>query len=374
MELKMKTLMFIVVAAAVFSVVVPQTALAIGTEAGTTISNLASVAYSVGGIGQEAIESAPGLGNSIPGVGAGTATTFLVDNKVNLVTAEVQGAPTLASPGETAAVFAFNVANTGNTTQDYQVVASNFAVGNTVNLGVLQTDDLDVTITDVAIDTNGDNVFNAGDTVTAGNTAVISNLQPSTAGTDGNITVFVLATVPISAIDGSVAVVGLNATTYDAGGGALTTADTAAAWDTTTVQVVFADGAGSDDGSLDGQYSARGAYLVASAILTVTKTADVISDPFTTSGNFKAIPGAVVEYTITITNTGATDATSVTITDSIPVNTAYDPGTLTLNAGGLTDAPADDAGEVVAGVVTVRAGTIVNTVGTATITFRAVIQ
>ena len=45
---------------------------------------------------------------------------------------------------------------------------------------------------------------------------------------------------------------------------------------------------------------------------TVTKAATVIDDPFgTPAPNAKAIPGAIVEYTITITNNGAAARDSV---------------------------------------------------------------
>ena len=54
---------------------------ALGTGAGTAITNLATLNYSVGGAPQTAIESKDGVGNTAPGVGQGVATSFVVDNK-----------------------------------------------------------------------------------------------------------------------------------------------------------------------------------------------------------------------------------------------------------------------------------------------------
>lgn len=54
--------------------------------------------------------------------------------------------------------------------------------------------------------------------------------------------------------------------------------------------------------------------------LVVAKTSYVVSDP-TGGGNPKAIPGALVAYTITVTNTGYGGADTVRITDPIPANT-----------------------------------------------------
>src|SRR3989338_1406131 len=77
---------------------VSQGALAVASN--TTISNLATLNYTVGGVSQTAIGSSE-AGNT---AGAGTATTFLVDKKVNLTVVEVGGSLTSVSPGQTAVV------------------------------------------------------------------------------------------------------------------------------------------------------------------------------------------------------------------------------------------------------------------------------
>lgn len=57
---------------------------------------------------------------------------------------------------------------------------------------------------------------------------------------------------------------------------------------------------------------------------TVEKTSQVISDPVNGTNNPKAIPGAVVEYTLLITNTGHdySDSDNFEITDVLPTHTA----------------------------------------------------
>ncbi len=56
--------------------------------------------------------------------------------------------------------------------------------------------------------------------------------------------------------------------------------------------------------------------------ISVTKISSVISDPVNGTTNPKAIPGALVEYLITVSNTGpgATDADSVVVTDDGPAD------------------------------------------------------
>ncbi|MBU2038967.1 MAG: DUF11 domain-containing protein, partial [Gammaproteobacteria bacterium] len=49
----------------------------------------------------------------------------------------------------------------------------------------------------------------------------------------------------------------------------------------------------------------------------------VLWDPINETNNPKAIPGATVQYSITLTNLGATDANDVNISDAIPANTTF---------------------------------------------------
>ena len=103
------------------------------------ISNLSTLTYSVGGQAQPSIGSSP-TGNTS---GAGTATTFVVDNRVNLtvVTTDVApGRPVV--PGTTAQVTTFTVTNTGNTVQDFALASAQLPDG-TALFG--DTDNFDAT-------------------------------------------------------------------------------------------------------------------------------------------------------------------------------------------------------------------------------------
>ena len=64
--------------------------------------------------------------------------------------------------------------------------------------------------------------------------------------------------------------------------------------------------------------------VVAAPSLTVLKSVQTFSDPFNNTTNPKAIPGAVMLYTVIVTNSGsgAVDSNSLAITDPIPANTA----------------------------------------------------
>lgn len=80
--------------------------------------------------------------------------------------------------------------------------------------------------------------------------------------------------------------------------------------------------------------------------ISVTKVSSVLSDPVNgTSPARMAIPGALIEYCIQISNTGSATATSVVATDNLPASTTYVAGSMTSGAtcALATTAEDDDA-------------------------------
>ena len=129
---------------------------AAGTLSGTSISNLATLSYSVGGTAQTSIGSSAG-GNT---AGAGTATSFVVDNKVNLSVLETGGAVTSVVPGTTNQVTTFTITNSGNTAQGYTFAAANQSAASAVIAGT--ADSIDVSNFRVFVDANGNGNSHAG--------------------------------------------------------------------------------------------------------------------------------------------------------------------------------------------------------------------
>jgi uncharacterized repeat protein (TIGR01451 family) len=110
--------------------------------------------------------------------------------------------------------------------------------------------------------------------------------------------------------------------------------------DPTTMEILFAD-AGND-----ATQSAADQFAVQSAALTVTKTQTVISDGFG-SPSPRAIPNAIVEYSITVANgSTTTSATGVAISDPIPGATTfltglYSPGDVGITGGAAASCVAE---------------------------------
>lgn len=276
---------------------------AVGTQSGTNINNRATIDYDVGGVDQEDIESSP-AGNSTSGVGAGADTTFVVDNRVDLTV--VSQGNTTVSTSQLNAALEFLLTNVGNTTQGYLLEV----VNGTTNIPMANVEIWIEDGTTAGFQDTEDTLYTGG--TNAG------DLDPN-GGTD-QMTVYIVADAPASATNGDTDTYWLRATTTDVGTTTVTT-NTAGADNPAAVDNVLAD-ADADAGTVDDQYDGRhadsGDFTVAASALTVTKTHAVISDPVNGTTNPKAIPGAVIEYTVNITNAaGAAIAETVTVSDDL---------------------------------------------------------
>ena len=276
-------------------------------KAGDTITNTASVQFTVGGVVQSATPS--------------DTADFLVDRLINVTVTSLGN--TNVTPGSTSALK-FTVTNNTNSVMDYNLAAMNVA-----------GDEFDAGAFTFYLDTDASGTYNVGDTAVTYLDEVAS---------DAVITVFVVSTMPNPAtplVNGDEAQVSLKATAHNAGVaatlGAATTETVGA--DTAGVDNVFNDLAGDYTGDVarDGAHSDTGAYVISSASITVSKASAVVSDPVNSTTNPKAIPGATMVYCIAVTNGSATStAEAVTVTDAIPAGTTYVAGSIRMKAGTVT--------------------------------------
>lgn len=281
---------------------------AAGTVAGTNITNLATLSYSVGATAQTPIGSSA-AGNT---AGAGTATSFVVDNKINLLVTRDSGTFVSVVPG-TNGVTSFTVANTGNSVQDFSLAAGFSITGSLSGT----TDNFDPASCSAFVESGGTPGYDAADTAT-----FIDELAPDT-----NKTVYVVCPIALARVNGDAAIVSLTATALVGGtvgqGAALVQSgantEVGAVGNPTGIDIVFADAAGTDDGPRDAKSSARDIFKVVTATLTVSKTVTPVCDPFNGSTNPKNVPGSFVRYTITVANTGASTATLTQITDALDI-------------------------------------------------------
>lgn len=62
--------------------------------------------------------------------------------------------------------------------------------------------------------------------------------------------------------------------------------------------------------------------------LAVQKSSAVVSDPINNTTNPKAIPGAVMRYCILVTNNSTTDVSNIVMTDNLPAQVTFVPGSM----------------------------------------------
>ncbi|MFC3713939.1 hypothetical protein ACFOMD_15300 [Sphingoaurantiacus capsulatus] len=314
-------------AIAVASLFAAQQAHAAGTQAGSTVTNTATVSYTIGGGGTQ------------------TATgthDFTVDRKINVVVTEVGSTTKTVVPGSTGQYVTFQVSNESNDRIDIGLTqALNLTTGpRGTSTTPLSFDGQSPTIHE---DTNNNGTYEAGTDLAI---TYLDNLLPTVDGnpTTGRKTVFVVMNIPSGLANGATEVISLtgeariSSGTDDAVLGGTFANDSAAA-DVAggAAQNVFADGqgpAGDDGASGDSRHSAFSVLVVAASSIAATKTGSVISHPgpggvgTVNAPEAKAIPGAIVEYCILLTHSGATAADGVVIDDPVPTTMTYVAGSL----------------------------------------------
>lgn len=277
-----------------------------GTAAGTNVVNQATATYKVDGTAQPALTS--------------NSDSFAVDRRVNFVIAETSGAVTESAPASTAQVTSFRLTNVTNATMDFRLFASQQASGTRTAFG--KNDDFDPSNLRVRVDADGDGVYDAGVDVAE----FVDEL-----GADASVVVFILGDMASdlpSTADAGVILTGRAAAAGGAGALGADMVPDDGVNRTDTVDTVFGDAAGTDDGARDGAHSARDAYDIKAARLAIVKSSKLVSDPVNGVVDPKNVPGALIEYCVTVANTGDADADAVGMTDPLPAGLIYQAGSL----------------------------------------------
>lgn len=302
--MKLKTLAFI---AATSAMTLPAFAAEeyditeLDTLFGTNVSNTASLKYQVNGTDIEKDSN---------------TVDFKVDRKVIFsVTDNQTGADPVPVQAGDVATTIFTVQNDSNAPISYALPVP--AAGTEYSY-ISPANGSTVTITSITDPTSADLII----PLEVGNPV---------AGQDGDtIEITVAITVPDNAEDGTTVTSSLALTAVEpadnadisngtgtgvtAGDPIVATLDTVT-WDQAVIQTITLPGL------LDGtgvELTSTQAFIVEAAAITLAKSVRIVSDPINNTTNPKAIPGAIVEYTLTITNSGQVEATGVNLSDEVP--------------------------------------------------------
>ena len=305
----------------------PMQAEAAGTRAGSTISNTASASFDTGA-GTTTVDS--------------NRVDLLVDELLDVTVDSSNPGDVPTTPGAQGQVLTFLVTNNGNGIEAFGLTTIANAGG----------DDYDPVVSQIYID-NGDGLFDAGTDTLYTPGANDPSLNP-----DQGVTVFVIATTPGSVADGNRGIVSLVA---------------AAKTGTGDPGDSFAgQGEGGGDavvGSTGADGQDAGTFVVSAATVTLVKSA-VVTNSLNTAD---PIPGATITYTIVATVAGSGSVSGLAITDDIPADTSYAPGSITLGGSALSDAVDADAGNYNGTRINVALGTVAGG-QTRTVTFRTTID
>jgi len=283
-----------------------------GVDAGTLIENTATATFTTTNGGTETVDS--------------NTVELAVDELLDVTLTSRDGGPIGTAPGE--ATLTFELTNTGNGPEAFSLTANPAVAGN----------DFDTTVDSIAVDTNGNGVYDPGidEILTGPETTAV--LDP-----DEILVVFVNVTVPDTAVDSDESDVELLAEAVTGTG---------------TPGTVFAgqgvNGVDAIVGSTGADDTAIGSLIVGITTVDLVKTQSV-SDPF---GGTSTVPGSVITYTITANVQGSGAVNGLVVSDAFPTGTSYSAETITLDGGALTDVSGDDAGEADASGITVDLGTV----------------
>lgn len=264
---------------------------------------------------------------------AETPYNQLITNTAQLNYSVAGGATVTATPAtadfKVDRLVKFNL--TPNTT------ASNAPVGEKTTVGFTLTNNsnapIDYTLanlTDVIyyVDLNGDGTLDANEEIDSnkitGNISLLQN--DGSANFDGHIENFLAVYTPQQGVDGTTQEIIFNASavendaSFGTVGDPIVPTPATEAWDKDTAQTVAETDA---DGNFVTTQSQTITYTYVGANIALAKAVEVVSDPISLGANPpagyqpKAIPGAILKYTITVTNSGSKDA-ALTLSDTMP--------------------------------------------------------
>jgi len=309
-------------------------ALAGGTPAGTDITSQATINYTITGTGH---------------TGVSNIVTTSVAEVLDLSLVWQDAAAVVVQPGAIGQALAFRLTNIGNGSDAYNLTGQSTLGG----------DDFDPVLRNIHLDTNGNGRFDPGIDelyIPGGNDPVLA--------ADAFTLLFLLNDIPPSTTVNQLGASMLSAAS-NTGVGVPGTVFTGAG-ENGLDAVVGANG---------GRFDSQGSYriMALSAQVAILKSA-VVVDPF---GGSQPVAGATITYQLSVIATGTGTSNDVVISDAIPLNTTYNPGTLMLNGTPFTDALDGDSGDVgdtTTGAITVDLGDVAVGGPGQTITFTVTID
>lgn len=287
-----------------------------GVAAGTSITNTVSVSYTISGSAH--LDTA--------------SSTFVVDQLVDDTNTWQNASAVIVPAGTSNQSLLFKVVNTGNGSDAF-------------NLGLTATAAATSGFTPancrLYFDTDNNGTYSAADTL------YVSGTNDPTLAAGASTNLLAVCDIPATAPDNSQGDVTLTATSKTVSGAPGT--------------VKAGGGAGGVDAvvGLSGADAAMQGVFRASNVNYAFAATQAVTDP---AGGVAPVSGATITYTLTVTPNGSATGKNLVVTDPIPANTTYVPGSMTLDGTALGDSNTDgDAGDfnfTTPGAISVQLGNL----------------
>lgn len=322
------------------------------TPAGTLVANTAMVTFAIGGVAQAPISSA--------------AVVVLVDEIIHPVLTCQNATPVAVNSPSVNDVVSYLLTNTGNGSESFSLRRTNgplpLPANNYTPINSIAYDPLNTPTGAIFLETNNVAGFQPGvdlaylpginDPVIApGKTQVVYLLSDTQA-------------VPVNA-KGDVL---LTATSRTPGAAAAAVA---------TRLLGVGDNLGGGAGNaivatVNGAAAATCTYIASGLGFVMNKTVLSVLDPF---GGVVVMPGSIITYQISVVLNGVGSATGLQVSDPVPLNTTYVPGSIVVAGVAKTDAVDADNAQFTAATntVSVALGNVAAP-STTVITFKATIN
>ena len=297
---------------------------AAGTAAGTVISNIATVDYSIDSVVAPAITSAP--------------ATIVVDELIDLTLTWQDGAPVSVSSPDTNDALTFLLTSTGNGPEAFSLARNNALPGDNYNPanGSAGTIFMENGLAPGFQSTgpNADTLYIPG-----GN-------DPNLAAGSSQI-VYVVSNTPGALTNGNTGLMRLDAASLTPGA--------PGAVPGTGLPGLGQGGVTAVVGITQARAQSTGSYLVSGMSVVVAKSVLSVLDP---RGGTDLMPGAILTYRIQVTLSGAGTADNLVISDPLPVEVTYAPNSITVGGIPRTDTTDADNAQFAVNTLTVSLGNI----------------
>jgi uncharacterized repeat protein (TIGR01451 family) len=276
-----------------------------GVEAGTDITNIATLEYQIDGTTHNVVS------NSV---------VDRVDQLIDVNVVWQDTAPILVESGEGGRILTYKLTNTGNGKDTF-----------TLNYISEPTSDFSINNPRIYIDSNNNGIYDGGDLL-ASDIALDS---------DGSSVLFLVSDIPATTLnDGSQSKNTIEAISKTGGSGA-----------TGTVHIgAGISGVDAVDSFNGGRSKVTGIYEINSVNVKLIKsTSTNTSDIFT---------GTIITYTILVKLEGIGSVDTLVVSDTIPPGTSYIAGSLKLDGASLSDTSDSDIGSFISNEILVNLGNV----------------